>query len=140
MDVHFQYSNNRASIPNIQAFRHLFTVFKYFKYSNNCVFIPSIQVSVHVFPYFLWIYFHWRGYRQNLPWKTGVKGLFSCILEKQSSIGVIRKEWSENMLNIYRLTPMDVLHGCSSANLVHIFRRLFPENTSGGLYLHFICI
>ena len=107
MDVHFQYSNNRASVPNIQAVRHLFTVFKYFKYSNNCVFIPSIQVSVHVFPYFLWIYFHWRGYRQNLLWKTGGKVLFSCILEKQPSIGVIRKEWSENILQIYRLTPME---------------------------------
>ena len=28
-------------------------------------------------------------------------------------------------------------HGCSPANLLHIFRTLFPKNTSGGLLLNF---
>ena len=26
-------------------------------------------------------------------------------------------------------------HGCSSVNLLHVFRIAFPKNTSGGLFL-----
>ena len=29
-----------------------------------------------------------------------------------------------------------VRHGCSSVNLMHIFRTPFPKNTSEGLFLH----
>ena len=28
-------------------------------------------------------------------------------------------------------------HGCSSVNLLHVFKTLFPKNTSGGLLLAF---
>ena len=30
-------------------------------------------------------------------------------------------------------------HGCSPVNLLHIFRTLFPENTSGRLLLNIFC-
>ena len=57
-------------------------------------------------------------------------------LEKQLSIGVLRKRCSGNMLQIYRRTPMlkshfkkvalvGVLTGFSPVNLLHIFRITF---------------
>ena len=42
------------------------------------------------------------------------------------------------MQQIYRRTPVHFLalwHGCSAANLLHIFRAPFPKNTSGWLLL-----
>ena len=67
--------------------------------------------------------------------------------------GVLKNEYSENMHQIYRNTPMPKCdfnkvacnfteitrrHGCSSLNLLHIFRTSFPQNTSGGLLLFVI--
>ena len=64
--------------------------------------------------------------------------------QKQPFRGVLTK-CAENMQQIYRRTlmprcdfnfiKMTVRHGCSSANLLHIFRTSFPKNTSGGLLL-----
>ena len=68
------------------------------------------------------------------------------MFQKQLSRGVPRKRCSENMQQIYRRTPMPkcdfnkevtLRHGCSPANLLHIFRTLFPRNTSGWLLLMF---
>ena len=58
----------------------------------------------------------------------------------------LRKRFSKNMQQIYKRTPMlkcdfnkvallcnlieiTFWHGCSSVNLLHIFRTLFPKNT-----------
>ena len=57
---------------------------------------------------------------------------------------VLEKRCSENKQQIYRRTPMPkcdfnkvVTHwyGCSPVNFLHIFRTLFPRNTSGWLFL-----
>ena len=78
--------------------------------------------------------------------------------QKQPSRRVLRKRCSENMLQIYRrhlcrsaisiklqssfieITPCNFIeitlrHGCSSVNLLHIFRTHFLKNTSGWLLL-----
>ena len=74
------------------------------------------------------------------------------LIQKQSSKGVLRKRCSENMRQIYRRTPMlkcdfnkvasnfieiTLWHGCSTVNLLHIFRTSFPKNTSARLLLLF---
>ena len=71
-------------------------------------------------------------------------------IQKKPSRGVHRKRCPENMQQIFRRTPMPrcnfnkllcnfieiaLRHGCSPANLLHIFRTHFPDNTSGGLFL-----
>ena len=68
------------------------------------------------------------------------------VIQKQPPIGVPKKRCSENMQQIYRRTAMPkcdfnkvaieitLRHGCSLVNLLHIFRTLFPKNTSE--YLH----
>ena len=74
-------------------------------------------------------------------------------LKKQPSRGVLKKRCSENMQQSYRRTPMPkcdfnkvaklqsnfneitLRQGCSSENLVHIFRTPFLNNTSGRLLL-----
>ena len=73
-----------------------------------------------------------------------------CSDKKQPSRGFPKKRWSEDMQQIYRRTPMRkcdineavsnfieiaLRHGCSPVNLLHIFRTLFPRNTSGRLLL-----
>ena len=67
--------------------------------------------------------------------------------QKQPSRGVPRKRCSENMQQIYRRTPIakcdfnkvaieiTLQHGCSPVNLLHIFEKSFPKNTSGRLLL-----
>ena len=72
-------------------------------------------------------------------------------LPSQLSIDVFIKRCSENMQQIYRRTHLcqflisiklrgkfieiAIRHGCSSVNLLHIFRTPFPTNTYGGLLL-----
>ena len=66
------------------------------------------------------------------------------------SRGVLKKRCLENMQQIYRRTPMpkcdfnkvtkqlywiELRHGCSPVHLLHIFRTVFPKNTSEGLLL-----
>ena len=49
-----------------------------------------------------------------------------------------RKRCAENMQQIYGRTPfieITLRHGCSSVNLLHIFRTPFLKNTSGLLLL-----
>ena len=65
-------------------------------------------------------------------------------IQKQPSRGVLKKRRSENMQRIYpcqsvilikllgSFTEITLLYGCSLVNLLHIFRTLFPKNTSGG--------
>ena len=70
--------------------------------------------------------------------------------QKQPSKGVLNKRCSENMLQVYKRTPMPkcdfnnvasnfigitLRHGCSPANLLHIFRTPLLKNTSGWLLL-----
>ena len=74
-------------------------------------------------------------------------------LQRQPSRGILKKSYSVNMQQIYRraLIPkcdfnkaelhfneISLRHGCSSVNLLHIFRILFPKNTSGRLLLHVV--
>ena len=71
--------------------------------------------------------------------------LSKLLLQKQPLKGVLEKRCSENMQQIYRRTPMpkcyfdkveiSLRHGCSPANVLHIFRTPFPRNTSGWLLL-----
>ena len=62
--------------------------------------------------------------------------------------GVLKKRCSENMQQIYRRTLMPkcyfsnffdiaLRHGCSPVNLLHVFRTIFPRNTSGWLLVKF---
>ena len=67
----------------------------------------------------------------------------NCFSQKQPSRGVLRKSCSESMQQIYRRTLMSkcdfeiaLWHGCSSVNLLHIFRTHFLKNTSGWLVLY----
>ena len=63
-------------------------------------------------------------------------------------VAVLRKRYSENMQQINRRTPcrsvisiklfcnfieIALRHGCFPVNLLHIFRKPFPKNTSGWL-------
>ena len=63
--------------------------------------------------------------------------------QKQTFRGVHRERCSENTQQINRRTAMPKLigisirHGCSSVNLLHIFRTSIPKNTYGGLLLEF---
>ena len=60
-----------------------------------------------------------------------------------SSVCVLRKRCSENMQQIYRISPMPkcdfnkitLPHGCSPVNLLHVFRKPFPKNICGWLLL-----
>ena len=71
-------------------------------------------------------------------------------LQEQPLRCVLRKRCSENMQQIYRRQPcrsaisikllckfieIELQHGCSSVNFLHIFGRPFPRNTSGWLLL-----
>ena len=78
----------------------------------------------------------------------------SCrnMLQKQSSRGVLEKRCSENLQQTYWRTLMPkcdlnkvafqitLRHGCSPANLLHIFGTPFLQNTSGRLLLMFVNI
>ena len=57
------------------------------------------------------------------------------ISQKQPLRGVLRKRRSENMQQICRSNSIEITHrhGCSSVNLLHIFRTSLPKNTSGRL-------
>ena len=62
--------------------------------------------------------------------------------QKQQPRGVLKKRCSENMQQIYRRKPLQsnfieiaLRHGCSLANLLHIFRTPFPRNTSAAWLL-----
>ena len=61
--------------------------------------------------------------------------------KKQPTRGVLRKGCSENMQQIYRKTLMPKCN-FKFANSLHIFRKPFPKNISGGLLLNFenVCI
>ena len=84
------------------------------------------------------------------------------LIQKQPPRGTTWKRCSENMQQIYRRTPMSkcdfnkvalqdwkmlcnfieiaLRHGCSPANLLHIFRTTFPKNTSERLLLLILLI
>ena len=62
-------------------------------------------------------------------------------IKKQPSRGVLRKRCRENMLQIYRRTPMpkcELWHGFSPVNLQYIFRTPFPKKTSGRMFLEIV--
>ena len=77
---------------------------------------------------------------------------FSKVMQKQPSRGALRKRCFENIQQIYSRTPMPksdfnkvalqsnfieitLRHGCSSVNLLRIFRTPFTKNTPGRLLL-----
>ena len=74
------------------------------------------------------------------------------MLQKESSRGVLEKSCSENLQQTYWRTLMPkcdfnkvgfeitLRHGCSPANLLHIFRTPFLKNTSVRLLLMFVNI
>ena len=41
----------------------------------------------------------------------------------------------QNQILQDNFTEITIQHRCSSVNLLHIFRKLFPKNSSGGLHL-----
>ena len=70
-------------------------------------------------------------------------------VQKQPSSSVLRKRCPENIQQLYTNTPMlkcdfnkvaklesSLRHGCSSVNLLYIFRTPFPKSTSRGLFLN----
>ena len=70
-------------------------------------------------------------------------------LQKQLSVGVLRKRWSKNMLKftgeypcrsaismLYNFIEFALRHECFPVNLLCISRTPFPKNTSGGLLLN----
>ena len=62
------------------------------------------------------------------------------MLQKQPSQGVLKERCSGNMHQIYRIIPSNFIEttlrrGCTSVNLLHIFRTPFHKNASGGLFL-----
>ena len=67
------------------------------------------------------------------------------VYQKQPSRGILRNRCSENIQQIYRRTRMSKLRskfieitlrrGCSPVTLLHIFRTVFPKNTSGWVLL-----
>ena len=76
----------------------------------------------------------------------------SLLALEAGSRGALRQRCSENILKIYRRTPMSKCdfnklqsnfieitfrHRCSPVNLLHIFRITFSKNTSGWLFLLF---
>ena len=74
--------------------------------------------------------------------------------QKQPPTSISQKRCSENMQQIYRRTPMPkcdfnkvafaieiaLWHGCSSVNLLHIFRKPFSKNIPGRLLLSILVI
>ena len=75
------------------------------------------------------------------------------FLQKQPYRDVLSKRCSENMQQFCRRTPMlkcksikllcnfckiTFRYGCSSVNLLHVFRKPFSKNTSEGMFLFFI--
>ena len=69
------------------------------------------------------------------------------------SRGVLKKRCLENIPQIYRRTPMpkcdfnkvakqlywiELWYGCSPVHLLHIFRTVFPKNTSEGQLLYLL--
>ena len=78
---------------------------------------------------------------------------YLLYLQKQSSRGVPMKMCSENVQQFYKRTPIPkcnfnkialqlyyTWYGCSTINLLHIFRTPFPKNTSGKLLLYLVVI
>ena len=69
----------------------------------------------------------------------------NLLNQKQPFKDILKKRCSENMLQIYRRTPMlkcdfnkvakQLRYVCSTVNLQHIFRTPFPKNTSDALLL-----
>ena len=80
------------------------------------------------------------GYCLNFVKVYWILSRYPKVIQKQPPRGVPKKRCSENMQQIYRRTPMQkcdlqLRHGCSPVNLLHVFRTLFTKNTSGGLLL-----
>ena len=59
------------------------------------------------------------------------------VYQKTPSRHVLRKRCSKNMQQICNFIEITLQHGCSTVNLLHIFRTPFHENISGGLLLSF---
>ena len=64
-------------------------------------------------------------------------GILTTTLKRNNtpevSLGKVLLNIRSKCTGIFEIT---LLHGCSPVNLLHIFRTLFPKNTSGGLFLN----
>ena len=56
--------------------------------------------------------------------------MFSCEFAKY-----LRTLFLQNTSALYNFIEITLPHGCSPANLLHVFRASFHKNTSGGLLL-----
>ena len=118
-------------------------------------------LSYHIYQITYILYIFCTGFTERCPF-TGLNMVLKHLTGKQSphliyvvfiffssfkwnledpSRGVLRKRCSETMQQIYRRTSMPKCGfnkiGKKLVNLLHIFRTLFPKNTSGGLLLEF---
>ena len=74
----------------------------------------------------------WMRYRKSPPEVFIEKGVLK-ICSKFSGEHPCRGAISIKLL--CNFIEIALRHGCSPANLLHIFRTHFPDNTSGGLFL-----
>ena len=61
-------------------------------------------------------------------------------IQKQPSLDVVRKRCSEKYVAMlkcdFNKVALQLQHGCSPVNLLHIFRAHFYKNIYGGLFMH----
>ena len=95
--------------------------------------------------------YHWNKYLEgdsptlNLLSNRMKTRICVFVVQKQPSIGVLKKRCSENIQQNYRRTPMSkrdfnnaakqLRHRCSPVNLLHIFRTPLLKNTYARLLL-----
>ena len=79
-----------------------------------------------------WIITVFRSSHPEVFWRKGVLKICSKFTGKHPCQSVISIKLLCNFIEI------TLRHGCSSVNLLHIFRASFPRNTSGWLLLRLI--
>ena len=128
----FLYSENISSITKSSKFcfiknylHSLFDVFiSFFK-------IVSLFILFLFFPFsFLNLHYQKQPHPEVFLGKHVLK-IYSKFTGEHPCRSVISIKLQCN------LTETTLLHGCSSVNLLHIFRTSFPKNISGWLLLHY---
>ena len=105
---------------------------------NTChgkpVFWLFYAVSVrNIFIFF----FHWWRLRNHLEWKIWKKFYRSSrlkVFSRKGALKICRKFTGEHTCQS-AFIEIALWHECSPENLLHIFRKIFPKNTSGWLLL-----
>ena len=93
-----------------------------------------IPIVVSYKPLFQWLP---KDQYQVLYFSIYPNDLLHFIIQKHTSRGVLKKQFSENTQQSYRRIPMlkSDFSGCFTLNLLHIFKTSFLKNTSGKLLL-----